>query len=198
MMTACRHSRYGVSARASGVGVGLLILSSYAWAQTVSSPSPERQVSVFFAPFHDLARIDVEVMSQARRSIDLAAGRLPSEQVLRALLAAARRSVRIRLYLAEADLRERSLPPEHPLVRLSALAQVEIRLSTADAGALHWRAVIIDGRLVRSGGPDFAYTGSKRADGDLLLITTPDIVRAYEGAFAVMWERGVNRPYKVR
>jgi phosphatidylserine/phosphatidylglycerophosphate/cardiolipin synthase-like enzyme len=153
---------------------------------------------VFFGPFHDLAQIDVEVMSQARRSIDLAAGRLPSEPVLQALLAAAQRSVRLRLYLTEADLRERSLPPEHPLVRLSVLPQVEIRLSTADAGALHWRAVIIDGRLVRSGGADLAHLSSKRADGELLLITTPDIVRAYEGAFAVIWERGVNRPFKVR
>jgi phosphatidylserine/phosphatidylglycerophosphate/cardiolipin synthase-like enzyme len=198
MLTAWRHSRYGVSACASGVGVGLLILSSYAWAQSVPPMSPERQVSVFFAPFHDLARMDVEVMSQARRSIDLAAGRLPSEAVLQALLAAAQRSVRLRLYLAEADLRENSLPPKHPLARLSVLPQVEIRLSPAHAGALHWRAFILDGRLVRSGGADFAHLSFKRADGDLLLITSPDIIRAYEGTFAIMWERGANRPFKVR
>jgi hypothetical protein len=197
MSVASTHCRYGVIVGASAIGATLLILSLYAMpVGAQQSATSERQVSVFFSPFSDLARIDVEVMSQARRSIDLASEHMPAPAVLQSMLSAAARSVRIRIYLPGSLLENEPLAPEHPLMRLRAMPGVEVRLKhTVDQDST-LRAAIIDSRLVRSGGASLG--AAKQADGDLLLLTTTDIVRAYEGAFAVMWDRETNRPFNGR
>lgn len=163
-----------------------------ALAQAPAAYPSDRQITVFFAPFSNLERIDVEVMSQARRSIDIAAYVLSDHAALQALLDAARRSVRVRLYLFEPELRKLPLAPEHPLARLSAMPGVEIKLKPDGEDLMHWKAYIVDGRLVRTGSANFSASGLKRQDNDLLLITAPDIVRAYEGTFTVMWDRASN------
>lgn len=155
-------------------------------------------MTAFFAPFSNLDRIDVDVMSQARRSIDMAADELPNEAILNALGEAARRSVRIRLYLSETELRRLTLSPEHPLVRLATTSQAEIRAKPDAGDPMRWRAYIVDSRLVRTGSASLSRSGLNRQDADLVLITAPDVVRAYEGAFAILWDRGVNRPLPLR
>jgi phosphatidylserine/phosphatidylglycerophosphate/cardiolipin synthase-like enzyme len=197
MIVAGFHCRYSMIVRASVIGAALLILSLYApSARAQHSAAAERQVSVFFSPFSDLARIDGEVMSQARRSIDVASDVMPAPTVLQAMAGAAVRNVRIRIYLPEPALTNARLAPEHPLIRLSAMSNVEIRLKPATGPDLHWRATIIDSRLVRIGGASLG--DAKQTDADLLLLTVPDIVRAYEAAFTVLWDRGTNRPFTGR
>ena len=151
------HCRYGVIDFTSRIGLALLILWSNVTLAQAPAPHPtDRQVTVFFAPFSNLERIDVEVMSQARRSIDIAAYVLSDHAVMQVLIDAAKRSVRIRIYLFEPELRRLPWAPEHPLARLAAMPGVEIRLKPEGEGLMHWKAAIIDGRLIRTGSANFS------------------------------------------
>lgn len=163
-----------------------------------TSQSSGREITAFFAPFTNLERIDVDMMSQARRSIDMAAYVLSDQGILSALLDASRRSVRIRLYLDEGELRKLTLSPEHPLVRLAAMPNVAIKVKPEGEGLMHLKAYVVDSRVVRTGSANFSGSGLKRQENDLVLITAPDIVRAYEGAFAILWDRGTNKPFTGR
>jgi phosphatidylserine/phosphatidylglycerophosphate/cardiolipin synthase-like enzyme len=170
------------------------------WAQTSQSSFPPsgREITAFFAPFTNLERIDVEVMSQARRSIDMAAYALTDHAILNALVDAARRSVPVRLYLDEGELRKLSLSPEHPLVRLAAMPNVAIRLKPEGEDLMYLKAYVVDSRVARTGAANFSTSNLKRQDNDLVLITAPDVVRAYEGVFAILWDRGTNKPFTGR
>ena len=96
---------------------------------------------VHFSPEEDLARIDADLMAQAKTSIDFASYALTDRVIVHALGDADHRSVAIRIVL---DPRER-----HDFVALGDLAD-DVRIKRGGP-YMHLKAYSIDGQVLRTG-----------------------------------------------
>ena len=139
---------------------------------------------VHFAPTENLERIDTELLSQARRSIDLAAYVLTDRPVIDALIAARQRGVIVRVLL---DPQQR-----HDHSRLSALADT-IRVKRPGP-IMHLKSYVIDDVELRTGSANFTASGLKKQDNDLVISRDIAAVGRFNGNFLRAWE--IAMPYR--
>ncbi len=100
--------------------------------------------------------------------------------VMQALTRAADRGVKVRIYL-DARLAERE--PAKPFRDLAVTPGVEIRTKRDHGSPMHLKSYQIDGRLLRTGAPNFSASGLKRQDNDLIVIEYADAAAVFKRAF---------------
>jgi phosphatidylserine/phosphatidylglycerophosphate/cardiolipin synthase-like enzyme len=83
------------------------ILASAAFVAIGSLSRADPSPVVHYAPAENLEHIDVELIDSAKREIDFAAYVLTDWPVMQALIRAADRGVKVRIYLDGAQLAER-------------------------------------------------------------------------------------------
>ncbi|MBV9114751.1 MAG: phosphatidylserine synthase [Hyphomicrobiales bacterium] len=157
-----------------------------------AKPLGNGAVEIRYAPAADLERIDLALMRQATRSIDIAAYLLVDQAVIEALADAARRGVRVRLYLdggQEAGSREGFGGRARGL---RGIEKIELRLKPPGSEIMHLKSYSVDGRILRTGSANFSYSGLKREDDDLVVIRDPAAITAFEESFEAMWRRAGN------
>lgn len=147
-------------------------------------------VRLFYAPGQDLSRVDIDLVDGARRDIDLAAYVLTDKPFSEALIRAARRGVKVRLYLH----------PEQPGFRQSDQGQfwtlvrtpgVSVRFK-GDGELMHLKSYQVDHRRLRTGSANFSFTGMRRQDNDLLVIDNVEAASRFSGYFETLWTRPDN------
>jgi phosphatidylserine/phosphatidylglycerophosphate/cardiolipin synthase-like enzyme len=109
---------------------------------------------IHYAPAENLEHIDVELIDSARREIDFAAYVLTDWPVMQALIRAADRGVKVRIYLDGAQLAERE--PAKVFQDLAETPGVEIRVKRSHGAPMHLKCYQIDGRMLRTGAANFA------------------------------------------
>ena len=148
-------------------------------------------VRVFFGPRAGFDEVDRELIGRARQRIDMAAYVLTDRSVIDALEAAARRGVKVRLYL----------DPEQPggragtsgrIQQLLRGGNVEARVKGLGADYMHLKAFQVDGRYLRSGSANFSFSGEQRQDNDIIVIENRNVAGAFMMQFEQLWTRAGN------
>ena len=157
-------------------------------------PDGSASVAVYYAPETNLEQVDLGILGAARRSIDFAGYNLSNHAVIQALHRLARSGVRVRLYLDGEQLANtlRQALPTHPLYRLAREANAEVR-EHGGRVAMHLKAYVVDGQVLRTGSANFSPSGLKRQDNDLVVIRDAAAVMAFASNFETMWSRADNR-----
>jgi phosphatidylserine/phosphatidylglycerophosphate/cardiolipin synthase-like enzyme len=169
----------------ASIALGLLLCA-------LTGPRADSPPVIHYAPADNLERIDVGLIDGARTSLDMAAYVLTDWPVMQALDRAARRGVKVRLYLDNGWLLEREPPP--PLRALIANPQVAIRVKRSGAPLMHLKSYQIDGRLLRTGAANFSASGLKRQDNDLIVIESKAAVAGFLHRFETIYAESVSLP----
>jgi phosphatidylserine/phosphatidylglycerophosphate/cardiolipin synthase-like enzyme len=141
-----------------------------------------------YSPVENLEHADSALIDQAEHNIDFAAYVLTDWPIMRALIRAAQRGVKIRLYLDGRRIGERK---PMPLFReLLATPQINVRFKRPKSPLIHLKSYQIDGRWLRTGAANFSASGLKRQDNDLLIIDSEAAVKAFERRFEAIFAEG--------
>ena len=175
-----------------------LLFSSYAPSHARYPLDRERimgGVRIFYAPQYNLAEIDRVLMGAAEKRLDIAAFILTDRSIIEAIIAAAKRGVKIRLYLDPDQPATRNLHPSSAFSALLATKGVEIRIKTGGRGLMHLKAYHVDGRILRTGAANFSYSGMRHQDNDLIIIESRRLAEAFVSRFNIMWNRQGSRTF---
>ena len=147
-------------------------------------------VRLFYAPESDLSQIDSDLLDSARREIDLAAFTLTDRRFMEALMRAAHRGVRVRIYL-HPEQKGLEGGDEAPFQKLLSTRGVSVRFK-ADGYLMHLKSYQVDRRRLRSGAANFSFTGLRKQDNDLILIDSVEAVARFVAFFDRVWARPDN------
>ena len=176
---------------APGHFLGLNFLSALAVCIAGSGSVAASSVEIHYAPHEDLERIDVEVIDNAERSIDMAAYVLSDPFVIEALADAADRGVRIRIYLDKSQYSQHGPRNGGPIGELLAFPNVFARVKGRGV-LMHLKAYAVDGERLRTGSGNFSHSGLEFQDNDLILVDDPPTIAKFEANFDAIWSRGTN------
>jgi phosphatidylserine/phosphatidylglycerophosphate/cardiolipin synthase-like enzyme len=184
-----------VSGRIERAGARLLwatAVLAFASAATGGTRSTAlARVEIHYAPHEDLERIDVDVIDNAERSIDMAAYVLSDASVIDALRDAADRGVTIRIYLDKGQYSQHGPRNGGPIEGLLAYPNVFARVK-GHGVLMHLKAYAVDGARLRTGSGNFSHSGLAFQDNDLILVEDPATVAEFERNFDAIWSRGSN------
>ena len=122
---------------------------------------------IHYGPGEDLERIDVALIREAAKQIDMAAYVLTDSTVVEALCAAAVRGVKVRIWR---DASEAARLSEFDVeAQLGGQVQgLEHRSSAPGGELMHLKGYCVDHRLLRTGSANFSRSGETRQDNDLV------------------------------
>ncbi|MGQ0446693.1 MAG: phospholipase D-like domain-containing protein [Beijerinckiaceae bacterium] len=166
-------------------GVTLLLVSLLA---CLADPAPV----IHYAPVENLEQADVALIERAEHDIDFAAYVLTDWPVMSALIGAAGRGVKIRVYMDGGRIGERE--PTPLFLKLLATPEIEVRFKRAKSPLMHLKSYQIDGRWLRTGAANFSASGLKRQDNDLLIIDSKAAAEAFKRRFEAIFAQGETLP----
>ncbi|MGB7986994.1 MAG: phospholipase D-like domain-containing protein [Terracidiphilus sp.] len=146
-------------------------------------------VRVFYAPETDLEKLDIQLISGARQSLDGAFYTLTDQGICDALVDDAKRGVAVRVYEDPSQLREvagdRDCQDE--------LKQAGIPVRVKPSGDLmHLKSYLIDGNLLRTGSANASKSGEKYQDNDLVVISDRAAAEGFKANYETLWNRPGN------
>ena len=150
-------------------------------------------VRMFYGPRDNLQAVDLALIARARETIDMAAFILTDRAIMEALSAAARRGVKVRLYLDADQPALRGGAGAAAMPALLATPGVEARIKGADH-LMHLKAILVDRRVLRTGSSNFSRSGGLFQDNDVLVLEGSDIAARFLREFEFYWSRPDNAP----
>ncbi|MGH6836626.1 MAG: phospholipase D-like domain-containing protein [Methylocella sp.] len=170
-----------------GLSLGLtLVLASL--LGSLADPAPV----IHYAPVENLEQADVALIDRAEHDIDIAAYVLTDWPVMSALIRAAQRGVKVRIYMDGGRIGERE---PTPLFReLLANPEIDVRFKRARSPLMHLKSYQIDGRWLRTGAANFSASGLKRQDNDLLIIESQAAAELFKRRFEAIFAQGETLP----
>lgn len=159
---------------------------------TALTPACAQQVEAAFSPDKKAVELVQGTISSARQSIEVSAYMLTSAPIVKALITADKRGVRVRVV---ADGRGNSSRASKAALNALALAGVEVRLNRNYA-IHHDKFMVIDGKTVQTG--SFNYTAAaatKNSENVIVIKEAPAVAQQYRGH----WQKrfGEAEQYKV-
>ncbi len=167
---------------------------NFCWGMTVLAalvPArglADQQPLIHYAPFENLERVDVSLIDKAQYQIDIAAYVLTDWPVMFALLRAAERGVKVRIYMDRRRIGERE--PVPPFRAILTHPNIDVRFKRAGAPLMHLKSYQIDGRWLRTGAANFSASALKRQDNDLLVLDSQAAALAFEHHFEAIFSQG--------
>lgn len=154
-------------------------------------------VELHFAPAENLEAVDLGLLGTAQKSVELAAYNLSDHAIVQTLCRLSQSGVRLRLYFDGEQLANtlRQALPSHPLYRLARSANVEFRMHGAKA-AMHLKAYVVDGQVLRTGSANFCASGLKRQANDLVVIRDASAIARFSATFERLWALPENRVWR--
>jgi phosphatidylserine/phosphatidylglycerophosphate/cardiolipin synthase-like enzyme len=154
-------------------------------------------VQIYTAPEMNLEEIDRSVLDQLGQGarVNFADQALSDRIVIESLSNAADRGAHIRIYLDPREVERLALDNENPLVKLSRMRNVEIKLKASADGSMRLKGYSVNGSLLRIGSANESHSGLERQDNDLVVITEKDAVAAFDRKFDAMWARPNNKKF---
>jgi phosphatidylserine/phosphatidylglycerophosphate/cardiolipin synthase-like enzyme len=149
-------------------------------------------VRLYYGPSKETAAVDLETLARAKTSIDMAAYVLTDRGVIDALGGAARRGVKVRVYLDGDDV-SRNEKSSDALSALDAVPGVAIRRKAQGRDSMHLKSYLVDRRTLRTGSANFSYSGERFQDNDVVLLESPALAGAFARNFETIWARADNR-----
>ena len=153
-------------------------------------------IRIYYAPQTNLADIDRALFASAKTRIDFAAYVLSDNTIINALIEAARRGVKVRVYL-DPDQPAAKGDRASPFYTLLRTTGIETRVKMGGRDLMHLKAYQIDGRVLRTGSSNFSFSGARRQDNDLIVIESADAVAQFARQFDYLWTRRGSDPFPV-
>ncbi|MGH6869170.1 MAG: phospholipase D-like domain-containing protein [Methylocella sp.] len=147
---------------------------------------------IHYAPVENLEQADVALIDRAEQNIDMAAYVLTDRSVMRALIRAARRGVKIRIYMDGGRIGERE--PTPLFRKLVATPEIDVRFKRARSPYMHLKSYQIDGRWLRTGAANFSESGLRQQDNDLLIIESQAAAEVFKRRFEAIFAQGEILP----
>jgi phosphatidylserine/phosphatidylglycerophosphate/cardiolipin synthase-like enzyme len=146
--------------------------------------TPDGVTEVYFAPDDGAAARLIEILSQARSTVDLMAFAFTSEPVAQALLERAQAGVRVRLVF-DAEQAANLGSQYRPLLS----AGLEARLD-GSPDKMHHKVVIVDGATVVTGSYNFSRSAEESNDENLVIVHDAGLAQQYEEEFESVFAGG--------
>jgi phosphatidylserine/phosphatidylglycerophosphate/cardiolipin synthase-like enzyme len=133
-----------------------------------------------------LERIDVALIGEAAKQIDMAAYVLTDHAVVEALQEVAARGVKVRIW-RDANMAQKVANFDVEAQLSGPVRGIEIRSNSPGGELMHPKGYCIDNRLLRTGSANFSRSGETRQDNDLVALRGPTICAAFEAKFERAW-----------
>ncbi|HEY1862891.1 MAG TPA: phospholipase D-like domain-containing protein [Roseiarcus sp.] len=156
---------------------------------TVAPKSTGGASEVHYAPGEDLESIDVALIGQARKQIDMAAYVLTDRAVIRALREAAGRGVKVRIW-RDANMAAKVGDYDVEAQLSDQVQGMELRSNAPGGELMHLKDYCVDHRLLRTGSANFSRSGETRQDNDLVALRGPSVCGGFDAKFDRAWGRG--------
>lgn len=144
---------------------------------------------VHYAPGEDLERIDVALIGEAAREIDMAAYVLTDRSVIQALRQAAARGVKVRIW-RDANMAAKVGDYDVETQLGGRVPGIELRSKSPGGELMHLKDYCIDHRLLRTGSANFSRSGETRQDNDLVAMRGASVCAGFDAKFDRAWGRG--------
>jgi phosphatidylserine/phosphatidylglycerophosphate/cardiolipin synthase-like enzyme len=139
--------------------------------------------------------IDVQTLSIATKTLDIAAYAFVAPELVAAVHARASAGVQIRLYLdrteLESEARGDATLAHSPLGQLLSIGNLQIKVK-ASSILMHLKSYLVDGSLLRDGSANFSDAGEEQQDNSLTLDDDTASCAAFAAKFEAMWNRTDN------
>jgi len=140
-------------------------------------------VTAAFSPHAGATEAVVQVISEAKRSVHVAAYGFTSKPIARALIAAHARGVEVELVLDKSNATARYTEAGEV-----AAAGVPVRIDSRYA-IMHDKFIVVDGVTVETGSFNMTSAAEKsNAENVIVLREAPDVAQRYEANWAKLWK----------
>jgi len=163
--------------------------SAAAAASALTYALPASGHALYYTPEVNPERVDVPLLNKARRHIDAAFYSFTDKPIAEALLAAADRGVKVRIYRDHEQFEDEKTRNTYMTTIFAGNPNVQIRIKGSRA-LMHLKAWSTEG-LLRDGSSNLS-AAAKHQDNSIVLSSDPDEIRAFEKKFSEMWNRFDN------
>ena len=147
-----------------------------------------RFTDIHYGPGEDLEKIDVALIGEAAKQIDMRAYVLTDRAVVEALREASARGVKVRIWR---DASEAARLNEFDVeVQLGGRVKgLELRSSAPGGELMHLKGYCVDHRLLRTGSANFSRSGETRQDNDVVALRGTSVRDGFDAKFNRAWAR---------
>ena len=200
-----RRSALGILAWVLGLFAVFCFFTAFVRAQVPANEVEWPPVEIYYSPAWNLEMLDVNLIGSSSKTIDMVSFAMDDKPVAAALLAAAARGVKIRIYRDQTQYNgEVARGKAHPGTDLNDMfaGQPNISIKVKGTVALaHLKSYCIDcgdtspadHPLLRTGSANFSVPGEKVQDNDLVVIRDTGLEVQFESNFKALWERTSNQ-----
>lgn len=130
-------------------------------------------MQIYTAPEVNLKEIDRSILDQLGQGarVNFADQALSDRIVIESLSNAADRGAHIRIFLDPREFERLALDKENPLVKLSRMRNVEVKLKASADGSMRLKGYSVNGSLLRIGSANESHSSLERQDNDLFVIS---------------------------
>lgn len=144
-------------------------------------------IQVIFSPNQGATGAIVKAIGEAQRSILVSAYSFTSQDIAKALLAAKKRQVKVRLILDKSQVTQR-----YSSVTFFSNLDFDLRIDTKHA-IFHNKVMIIDDKTVITGSFNFTKAAeTKNAENVLILRNNPSLAKVYKQEWEKHWHQSVT------
>ena len=143
---------------------------------------------IHYGPGEDLERIDVALIREAVKQIDMAAYVLTDSTIVKSLREASTCGVKVQVWR---DAGEAARLSEFDVkAQLGGQVQgLEIRSKAPGGELMHLKGYCVDHRLLRTGSANFSRSGETRQDNDLVALRGASFCAGFDAKFDRAWSR---------
>ena len=163
--------------------------SAVAAASALTYALPASRHALYYTPEVNPERVDVPLLNKARGHIDAAFYSFTDKPTAEALVAAANRGVKVRIYRDHEQVEDEKTRNPYMTTIFAGNPNVQIRVKGSRA-LMHLKAWSAEGML-RDGSSNLS-AAAKHQDNSVVLSPDPDEIRAFEKKFSEMWNRFDN------
>jgi phosphatidylserine/phosphatidylglycerophosphate/cardiolipin synthase-like enzyme len=156
--------------------------------QSTAPASIGGAAEVHYAPGEDLESIDVALIGEAEKQIDMAAYVLTDRAVVEALRQAAARGVKVRIW-RDANMAAKVGDYDVEAQLGGRVPGIELRSKSPGGELMHLKDYCVDHRLLRTGSANFSRSGETRQDNDLVAMRGESVCAGFDAKFEQAWGR---------
>ena len=149
------------------------------------------QPEAHFAPDENLENVDIPLINGASESVDVAMYTFTDEQIAYALVRAAQRGVRVRIYRDREQFQSEQARGGQVSAILFGQRNIQIRVKSS-RDLMHDKFFIVDNHILREGSGNWSFSAARYQDNEIEVKYRPFEVNPYARAFYGMWTRRDN------
>lgn len=148
-------------------------------------------ISIYFAPEQDIATSDRAIIHHAQQSLRIAMYSFTDRRIAKDLVDACRRGVEVDLYRDREQFEQEAARGNEVRSILAECRSMHIRVKGSDE-LMHMKAFVADGSIFRQGSGNWSVAAARYQDNEVSVSSDISQIRAFDAAFAAMWQRNDN------